>query len=358
MEIPINSTDTDVLMTAGTATKVTIYVIIMITGIIGNGMVFVAIGTFHSLRTVSNQFVLSLATADFTVSLVILPFSIQEAYYKAWYLGEILCRFWIAGDVLFVTISIFNLAAISIDRYRSIKNPLKYSLKRTNRMAYKQIAAAWLLSLLVGVPPFYFAAFHDDMCYLQLNPYFIIPATTIGFFLPLAVVLYTHTRIFGIAKKLATRVGHGPVTASEGTGSDPTRRQQSIVKKPTSLAVTKACNSQINNDGVSVAARPIPSGVQQPEFGKPITNKISVRRERKAARTVAIVIGVFSVCWMPFFVAVFVASVCTSCDPQSFPLQVLTFIGYANSAANPIIYTIFNKEFRQAFGKILRCKFR
>ncbi|XP_054766016.2 octopamine receptor-like [Lytechinus pictus] len=361
METPSDPTEpSSVLMTTWTAFKITIYVVIMLTAIIGNSMVFIAIGSFQNLRTVSNQFVLSLATSDFVVSLVILPFSVQEAYYSKWYLGDVLCRFWLACDVLFVTISIFNLAAISIDRYRSIKNPLKYSLKRTNRMAYKHIAVAWLLSLLVGVPPFYFSAYHDNSCYLRLYPYFIIPATTIGFFLPLAIVIFTHIRIFWIAKKHASRVSHGPGTVSEGTRSDPNRRKESTGKRATSLAVaeTKASGSRILNEDASIAARPTPSGLHQPEFGKPISNKISVARERKAARTVAIVIGVFTVCWMPFFVAVSAASVCPSCDPQQFHLQVLTFIGYANSAANPIIYTIFNKEFRQAFKKILHCKFR
>lgn len=33
--------------------------------------------------------------------------------------------------------------------------------------------------------------------------------------------------------------------------------------------------------------------------------------------------------------------------------QAVTWLGYANSTANPIIYTILNKDFRTAFKKIL-----
>lgn len=33
--------------------------------------------------------------------------------------------------------------------------------------------------------------------------------------------------------------------------------------------------------------------------------------------------------------------------------QVLTWLGYSNSAFNPIIYSIFNTEFREAFKRIL-----
>ena len=37
--------------------------------------------------------------------------------------------------------------------------------------------------------------------------------------------------------------------------------------------------------------------------------------------------------------------------------QVLTWLGYSNSVFNPIIYSIFNSQFREAFGRILtkRC---
>lgn len=34
-------------------------------------------------------------------------------------------------------------------------------------------------------------------------------------------------------------------------------------------------------------------------------------------------------------------------------ISFLTWLGYLNSFLNPIIYTIFNIEFRKAFAKIL-----
>lgn len=40
-------------------------------------------------------------------------------------------------------------------------------------------------------------------------------------------------------------------------------------------------------------------------------------------------------------------------DSRSSLEQVLTWLGYSNSAFNPIIYSIFNTEFREAFKRIL-----
>jgi hypothetical protein len=67
------------------------------------------------------------------------------------------------------------------------------------------------------------------------------------------------------------------------------------------------------------------------------------------------VVGVFLVCWVPFFCANIAEAFC-KCVPKT-TFQVLTWIGYFNSTLNPIIYSIFNTEFRYAFHKIIahRC---
>ena len=40
------------------------------------------------------------------------------------------------------------------------------------------------------------------------------------------------------------------------------------------------------------------------------------------------------------------------CIPPT-AFKVLTWLGYCNSVCNPVIYSIFNKDFRAAFKKIL-----
>lgn len=82
--------------------------------------------------------------------------------------------------------------------------------------------------------------------------------------------------------------------------------------------------------------------------------KAMVNREKRFTFVLAVVIGVFVVCWFPFFFSYSLQAVCPETCAIPDPLFTFFFwIGYCNSSLNPVIYTIFNKEFRNAFKKIL-----
>ncbi|XP_029916408.1 alpha-2B adrenergic receptor [Myripristis murdjan] len=82
--------------------------------------------------------------------------------------------------------------------------------------------------------------------------------------------------------------------------------------------------------------------------------KAMVNREKRFTFVLAVVIGVFVVCWFPFFFSYSLQAVCPETCTIPEPLFKFFFwIGYCNSSLNPVIYTIFNKDFRKAFKKIL-----
>lgn len=100
-------------------------------------------------------------------------------------------------------------------------------------------------------------------------------------------------------------------------------------------------------------ARFIRKRVKQFAFKKRI-NRLA--RERKAAKTLAIVIGVYVICWLPFFITNLLIGVCPSCvvSPEIlFP--VFTWMGYINSGMNPVIYAYAMKDFRRAFSRVICC---
>lgn len=76
-------------------------------------------------------------------------------------------------------------------------------------------------------------------------------------------------------------------------------------------------------------------------------------REQRATKRMAIVMACFTVCWIPFLFMYTIRSFCASCDLNVHIQAAIIWLGYANSALNPILYTLFNDDFRKAFKTIL-----
>ena len=80
---------------------------------------------------------------------------------------------------------------------------------------------------------------------------------------------------------------------------------------------------------------------------------LEAKRERKAAKTLAIVTGAFIACWLPFFILALLMAIFKSYNFNDHVIAFFLWLGYFNSTLNPIIYTIFSPEFRQAFKRLL-----
>ncbi|KAK2163400.1 hypothetical protein LSH36_80g06004 [Paralvinella palmiformis] len=79
------------------------------------------------------------------------------------------------------------------------------------------------------------------------------------------------------------------------------------------------------------------------------------QREMRATIRMAIIIACFCGMWLGFFTAYVVRGFCPHCLIPRELDAFLFWLGYSNSSVNPILYTIFNEEFRKAFQKILGC---
>ena len=101
----------------------------------------------------------------------------------------------------------------------------------------------------------------------------------------------------------------------------------------------------------SLAVRLRLSGGQQTGGGQASQQQTSQLATHKAAVTLGIIMGTFLFCWVPFFCINIIRAFCTDCVPTS-AFRFFTWLGYANSALNPIIYGIHNSEFRNAFNRI------
>ncbi|XP_055616919.1 dopamine receptor 1 isoform X1 [Toxorhynchites rutilus septentrionalis] len=313
--------------------------IVIFLSVAGNILVCIAIYTERSLRRIGNLFLASLAIADLFVASLVMTFAGVNDLLGYWIFGAQFCDTWVAFDVMCSTASILNLCAISLDRYIHIKDPLRYGRWVTRRVAIGTIVVIWLLAALVSFVPISLDLHRDkrdetdtsliingvkyETCALDLTPTYAVVSSCISFYVPCVVMIGIYCRLYCYAQKHVKSI----------------------------RAVTRP--GEISEKRYRSIRRP-----------KPNKNKLKLRQlaqqasspyhvsDHKAAITVGVIMGVFLVCWVPFFCVNIIAAFCKTCiGPQTF--KVLSWLGYSNSAFNPIIYSIFNTEFRAAFKRIL-----
>lgn len=81
--------------------------------------------------------------------------------------------------------------------------------------------------------------------------------------------------------------------------------------------------------------------------------RIARKKEKRATLILGLIMGSFIACWLPFFFLYILTPLCPACSIPESAFSIAFWLGYMNSALNPVIYTIFNKDFRRAFRRIL-----
>ncbi|KAG7190665.1 hypothetical protein KM043_006743 [Ampulex compressa] len=81
--------------------------------------------------------------------------------------------------------------------------------------------------------------------------------------------------------------------------------------------------------------------------------RLARKKEKRATLILGFIMGSFIACWLPFFLLYIVKPLFPDFDIPSQAFVIAFWLGYMNSALNPFIYTVFNKDFRRAFRRIL-----
>ncbi|KAL3124981.1 hypothetical protein niasHT_009280 [Heterodera trifolii] len=225
--------------------------VILVVG--GNALVIAAVVMRRRLRSATGLLILSLAVADLLVSvftpflflfhgqfvqvgLVILPFSLaNEVLNGFWVFGDTWCTAWLTIDIWMSTSSVYNLVAISVDRYIAIIKPLNYPMIITKFRARLIVAAVWISSFIVCSPSFLLASskrksyIEEQMerngttsaqQFVLQNPnacrctpsnsgmYYILFSASSSFYVPYVIVIFVYVRIYKAAMN-ATRSTYG-----------------------------------------------------------------------------------------------------------------------------------------------------
>ncbi|XKL61860.1 hypothetical protein PGB90_001693 [Kerria lacca] len=126
------------------------YGTISIVAVIGNFLVIWIVTTSRRMQNVTNCFIANLALADIVIGLFAIPFQFQAALLQRWNLPHFMCPFCPFVQVLSVTVSIFTLTAIAMDRHKAILNPLRaYPSKYRAKIC---IVCIWTVAFFIALP--------------------------------------------------------------------------------------------------------------------------------------------------------------------------------------------------------------
>ncbi|KAM4771000.1 trace amine-associated receptor 4-like [Rhinophrynus dorsalis] len=282
--------------------------------IVGNLLVIISVSHFKQLHTPTNFLILSLAITDFLLGLMVMPYSMVRSLTSCWYFGDLFCKLHSCFDMTLSTTSIFNLFFIAVDRYYAVCQPLHYYRKITIPVIEVYIFISWSIPCVYS---FGLVLSHvntegiqmDNMptvsctgsCSLVFNKLWSIISTLISFFVPGNLIVGIYIHIFSVARKQA------------------------------------------------VLIHTFPSA--HPDKLNP-RSRISLKGESKAAKTLSIVMGVFIVCWLPFFTLTIIDPYVNFATSEDVYNAVL-WLGYFNSGFNPIIYALFYPWFKKSFRSII-----
>lgn len=283
--------------------KYFLFIVIFVTSVCGNCFVCWVVWRRLRMRTVMNYYLVNLAVADLAFTLICIPFDlpVQEKS-CVWPYFAALCKALFPLQTMCAFASVFTLTAIGYSRYRAIVHPLKAQMGLT--AAKKSILAMWIASFVLVMPYVLVLNVNPETGHCQEDwpapeeTYSRVYSFTIFFteyLIPLPIVFGSYLRICRELRK------NGPNTPDA-----------------------------------------------QPD---------QVRDSEKVLKMSTIITIVFAVCALPnhivWLVLDFTDNNCTQCNTWVIFANMFVF---ANSAADPIVYTIFNEKYRDEFRRLLGCR--
>ena len=278
--------------------------IIIVATLVFNISVIIRLKIKSKHKYFTKFFLTSLAMADILVGSAIIPFTIYGLFTSNRNLfGDLTCEIFNSFDVMFSTTSIFHLSALAFERFIALCYPLSYNIICDWKTRTMLCLLCWVLPALLSfgtiLPKFheisveYIADCFErvtDSCTFVVNLQWACLSSTISMFIPMILILCFNICVCHSVRK------HG-------------RMRKSMIHN--NLEVTYSQTS----------------------------TRSMVTKETKVAMTISLMTGVFIACWLPFFIYNIVSSVLLY-KVSGTVFLVCTFLGYANSAANPLVFLI------------------
>ncbi|GAB1606182.1 neuropeptide receptor 15 [Argonauta hians] len=291
------------------------FFLIEMVGIIGNGLVIFVVLSNKKMRTsVTNMFIMNLAVADLLLLLIGIPDLVQFVLNRGWILNLVWCKAIRYILVVSLYASVMTLVAVCVERFIAIVYPIKAHILCSKKKVILTIICIWPIALICGLPTVIYNGLrfgHPTLIFCTLmfpKPYEIMyrilykyTEAFIYFYFPIAIqiVLYSiiARRLFVSAKELTTRFQMRPENNRKSEKShEAVKARRGVVK------MLMAC----------------------------------------------VIIYVLS--YLPPQILLFYNTFAAKRFESTWSFRVFSIsLSYINSAANPVLYSIFSQNFRKKF---------
>ena len=278
-----------------------------ILALIGNVVVVYIVFTVNHMRSSTNTLIANMAIADLLMTIAI-PYTVKWYFlWNRWFgtiMGDILCKFFHSALVGSIVASVLSLVAISLDRSFAILFPMKTIM--TRNVVRFAITMVWLCTLAFWVP---------------------------------AIMVSKNQRVEGTEIWICDDVWE---TMSEHTFA--TLLFLIGYAIPLVIIAVFYCLA-----GLRLWSRQLPG---HRNLG---SNKKAKSTSRRATAMLITVVIVFALSWLPWQ-AMEIIDNFNKVLLFKLPMElsmVIPWVGYANSAINPILYVIFSENYRQEFYRVL-----
>ncbi|XP_071808777.1 galanin receptor type 1-like [Asterias amurensis] len=201
---------------------VSLAVLIIIVGSVGNMLVIIVIGRMRTGRTVTEIFLTSLAVADLTVCMICSPLLVVGIIVHSGHTGA---SYQVEQFLFYFSsvASIFNLMVIALDRHDAILHPMsrRFTLQRCKPL----LCFVWLLSASIAV----------IIHFIPQN--FEVIVLAICFVFPFAAMIISYTRILRVAKAAARKAAGSDLKETTTTSSSGQPNKEGKMDKTVKMVV-------------------------------------------------------------------------------------------------------------------------
>ncbi|XP_029380654.1 histamine H3 receptor-like [Echeneis naucrates] len=324
--------------------------------VFGNALVIVAFKVDKSLRRQCNYYFLNLAVSDFLVGAFCIPVYIPYVLTGRWTLGRGLCKLWLVMDYLLCSASVFSIVLISYDRFLSVTRAVSYHARqRMTHQAIIKMIAVWVLAFVLYGPAILFwelvvgrSRVPKGECFAEFyySWYFLLSASVLEFFSPFISVAFFN---LSICLSIRKRRFHSRDVHIHLQMSEPTSAQGDGI--PLSHNWGFGMKHAIKGSIHSQTSSPT-SGKLDPSTSR-APNPSRLSRDKKIAKSLAIIVCVFAICWAPYTLLMIIRAACRGRCIEHHWYEVTFWLLWLNSAVNPFLYPLCHSSFRRAFSKIL-----